>query len=92
MNKQTLLFSALFSLVVFSNSSFAEGRQKGQRDGQKNGPPPEAIEACSNVAEGASCQFTGRHGEELTGICFIPSEGENTLACKPEGHDSRSKK
>jgi hypothetical protein len=59
----------------------------GDRPDGRRGPPPQAIEACANLSEGDACTFDGRNDEELTGVCFAPSEAE--LACKPEGHDRR---
>jgi hypothetical protein len=74
--------------------------QQGNSDAQQRGPhqpPPEALAACDGKASGASCRFTGRQGEALTGTCFAPkmrernASGQNTsgdqaslpLACRP---------
>jgi hypothetical protein len=45
-------------------------------------PPQEAIDACENLSEGASCSFTG-HGHTMTGTCHGP-EGLPS-ACMPNG-------
>jgi len=58
------------------------------RRGPGFGPPPVAIEACEGADEGATCAFTGRFGEELTGTCLaVPHAvvGEGVIACVPEG-------
>jgi hypothetical protein len=47
-----------------------------------------AIEACAGAREGATCAFTGRFGEKLTGTCFaVPHVAvvEEVVACVPEG-------
>ena len=59
--------------------------QPGGEDGKRRGPPAEAIEACSDKSEGATCGFSGRRGEALEGTCFAPPGDGNELACKPEG-------
>ena len=75
---------ALVCLSLFATVSqvYADDQRGGRR-----GPPPQAIEACASLTEGDACSFTGRNDEELTGVCFAPSDRE--LACKPEGHDQR---
>ena len=85
MNKRNLILATALMTTVYAQSAFAE-RGNGQNNGRR-GPPPEAIEACSGQSEGASCSFTGRNDEQLSGTCFTP--GDNELACKPDGHDER---
>jgi len=85
MNTRKLIIASTLLTTLFAQSAFAE-RGDGQRQGHR-GPPPEAIEACSSQSEGASCSFSGRDNEQLSGICFAPEEGK--LACKPDGHDER---
>jgi len=78
--KTTRTFALMF---VFSNvalSTFANA----QDDDKRRGPPPEAIEACTNQVEEASCTFSGRRGD-VTGNCFIPRQGDGQLVCAPEG-------
>ena len=77
-----------------------QNMQQGDNSAQQRGPhkpPPEALAACDGKASGASCSFTGRQGEALTGTCFAPkmngqnSAGQNSsgdqaslpLACRP---------
>ena len=85
MNKRTLILATTVCTTVFAQSVFAE-RGNGQNSGRR-GPPPEAIEACGGQSEGASCSFTGRNAEQLSGVCFAPQDRD--LACKPDGHDER---
>jgi hypothetical protein len=46
------------------------------------GPPPEALQACAGLAEGASCSFTTPSGDELTGTCRSAPDG-SSVACAP---------
>jgi hypothetical protein len=46
------------------------------------GPPPEAVQACSNLENGAGCSFT-LHGHEISGACQQNPEG--TRVCRPQG-------
>ena len=57
----------------------------GPRDGRPPMPPPEAIKACENKSAQASCSFTGRRGETVTGQCMTPPDksGQMPLACCP---------
>ena len=76
-------FTALFAASMVSASvSCAAG--PGDR-GRPQGPPPEAIEACADLAEGDACSFTGRRNDEITGTCIAPPDGDGGLACAPEG-------
>ncbi|MBN1991763.1 MAG: DUF1566 domain-containing protein [Anaerolineae bacterium] len=52
-----------------------------QQQGPRGTPPPEAIAACSGQSQGASCRFTGPHGE-ITGTC---SQIQQQLARVPAG-------
>jgi len=56
------------------------GGQPGN-DGQAQQPPPEAIEACASLTEGAACSFQAPHGQVL-GICALIQQ---QIACVPEG-------
>lgn len=49
----------------------------------QHGPPPEALSACSGLAESAACAFTHR-GQNLTGVCRA-GPGGAALACAPAG-------
>lgn len=81
------ILSLTLALLVSSAASMAE---RGERQG-KRGAPPQAIEACGNLAVGDACEFEGRRGN-ISGVCFTPPSQEEVLACKPEGHEKRDKK
>jgi hypothetical protein len=49
--------------------------------GPPPGPPPEALEACSRLQEGA-CSFT-HNGNQLSGTCRTGPQGE-PAACLPD--------
>jgi hypothetical protein len=49
--------------------------------GRPPGPPPEALEACSGLAQGAACAVT-LGGDTLDGSCE-PGPGGEALACRP---------
>lgn len=67
--------------AITSLNAVAEQDQQGHK---RRGPPPEAIEACADLSEGAACAFTGRRGD-ASGICFAPPREDALLACAPEG-------
>lgn len=64
-------------------SAEADERRRGRR-----GPPPEAIEACEALEEGASCTVVTRRRGELTGTCDVRRE---LLVCVPEGFGRRGR-
>jgi hypothetical protein len=72
--------------------SSSQGAPQG---GHRHGPPPEALAACAGKAAGATCGFTGRRNEALTGTCFAPprredagaTQGALPLACRPSHRD-----
>lgn len=63
-------------LFVVSTAALAQ-------QGPPRGPPPEALQACSGLSEGAACAFTHRE-HELTGTCRTGPQG-GALACAPAG-------
>ena len=81
-HSKSKVFTALFfaSMVSASLSCAAPGDR-----GRPQGPPPEALEACTDLAEGDACRFTGRRNDEITGTCIALPGGEEGLACAPEG-------
>jgi 4-amino-4-deoxy-L-arabinose transferase-like glycosyltransferase len=59
--------------------------QDGQpQQGQFQGPPPAALEACSGQSQGASCSFTTQNGNTIEGACITPTN-TSELACAPQG-------
>lgn len=77
---QNIMFLLMIISIAMMSVANAE---PGKRDGKRRGPPPEAVEACANQSEGATCQFTGRRGE-VQRTCITPPNGEQTLACAPQ--------
>ena len=79
-------------LVSPDSSFFKQGRGGNQRDGMssgrrgrssgssRNGPPEQAIAACSGMSSGASCEFEGRGGNIVSGSCHDSPHG---VACRP---------
>ncbi|HEY4180186.1 MAG TPA: hypothetical protein VGM90_25260, partial [Kofleriaceae bacterium] len=51
--------------------------------GHHGPPPPEALAACKDVNEGATCAFT-IHEHDVTGTCSHGPDGQGPLACKPD--------
>ena len=85
--KTTRSVTQLFLLATYLSSTIASAEPE-QESGKRRGPPPEAIEACADQAEGAACTFSGRRGD-VSGSCIVPPNGEEALACAPEGGPPR---
>lgn len=75
-----LLFAAA---LLISVSACASGQQGGGGRGGMQGPPPEAIEACQDKAEGDTVSFSGRGGESISATCQMIND---QLVAVPEGH------
>lgn len=54
------------------------------QQGQTQGPPPAALEACADQTQGDSCSFTTRNGNTIEGSCITPPN-QTALACAPQG-------
>ena len=80
-NQKRIALALVLSTCV---SAYSASAQPGGRSDKRHGPPPEAFEACAELASGDSCETVGRRGESLAGICTIPREDEETLVCVPE--------
>ena len=53
--------------------------------GQNNqGPPQEALAACANSTQDATCSFTMQNGKTIDGSCITPPNSSE-LACAPQG-------
>lgn len=79
LKKSLVLTLVGLSVAMIATATLAKPPGRG-------GPPPEAVEACVNLAEGDACSFEGRRGETLEGQCVLPPRGEeDVLACLPEG-------
>jgi hypothetical protein len=81
------------ALALFATATAAGAQnppQGGNGGEQRRGPPPEAIDACKGKAASATCTFTNREGEKMTGTCFAPpaKAGDQTesrpMACRPD--------
>jgi hypothetical protein len=46
-----------------------------------SGPPQVAIDACQNKKAGDSCEFEGRRGNKIRGVCR--TRKNDTLSCVP---------
>ena len=62
-----------------------EGRGPGHRG--RRGPPPQAMEACADAAEGATCSFDGFRGN-VQGSCIDHPRADG-LVCAPERRSPR---
>lgn len=78
------LSTVLMLLLSMPITGCAESGNRDQKG--KQGPPPEAIEACEGKQEGDSVTFTGRQGENLNATC---KSKDGMLAAVPEGHKER---
>ncbi|MBM4427171.1 MAG: glycosyltransferase family 39 protein [Chloroflexi bacterium] len=68
-----------------SNAETPPQQNPGQgQQGQFQGPPPVALEACSGQTQGASCSFTTQNGNTINGSCVTPPN-QTALACAPQG-------
>jgi hypothetical protein len=56
----------------------------GPHDGPRMGPPPEALDACKSLAEGAACSVS-IHDKTIDGTCKKGPDGQGPLACVPAG-------
>ena len=83
MNSQKI-FRAINVMVVLATISAVPAcasSNRGGRDGRQ-GPPPEAIEACEGKSEGDSVTFSGRRGDSVTATCKLV---DDQLVAVPEG-------
>ena len=60
---------------------------KGRSGGRRQGPPPEAYEACEGKNAGDEAEFVNRRGETVIGIC--EEEGDQ-LVLRPDNPKGRS--
>ncbi|MBK9603790.1 MAG: glycosyltransferase family 39 protein [Anaerolineales bacterium] len=50
----------------------------------RQGPPQEALDACSTSSQGDACSFTTQNGNTVDGSCITP-QNLDVLACAPQG-------
>ena len=67
---------------VFVSDAFSQ--ERGMR---RQGPPPEAYEACEGKSAGNEAEFVNRRGETITGTC--EEEGDQ-LVLRPDNPKGRS--
>lgn len=74
---------ALLSLLLATSYALAQSSKERHRPMRI---PQEALAACSQLQQGDSCSFTGRHNDTITGTCVTPPPELNLqgLACKPD--------
>ena len=69
-----------------------DGPQAGQppmqgtqpQQGSRQGPPQQALDACTGSAQGDACSFTQPNGNTINGSCITPPNLD-VLACAPQG-------
>jgi len=71
--------------LLAGSMAWSQQGPPGGRGGNRQGPPPEAIEACKDLNEGDACRFETPRGE-LEGACRKPPRGDDGLACVPKDH------
>jgi len=74
----------LFASVALAAMTGFPARQAlaANDHGGPPGPPQEAIDACANQQEGATCMVSF-HGQSVQGTCVKGPEGQEPLACMP---------
>jgi 4-amino-4-deoxy-L-arabinose transferase-like glycosyltransferase len=67
-----------------SGTQDGQGNNQGTQpqQGQRNGPPQEALDACASSSQGASCSFSLPNGNTINGSCIMPPN-LSQLACAP---------
>lgn len=65
------------SALLFAVGALAESPPQARRDG----PPPEAIKACSGKKAGDKVQFEGRYRDQVSGTCALRGD---VLVAVPE--------
>lgn len=81
MKQTVLVLAASATLGLFTLASAAPDGDGERR--KRRGPPPEAIEACAELALDDACSVTLR-GELKEGICFAGPDNKGPLACRPD--------
>jgi len=86
-----------FAVLVYASTlslyASADDQQQPPPPHEHHKPPQVAIDACKNSVEKATCQFTGRNNEAVSGTCMTPRNAENgtALVCRPEHKDGKAK-
>ena len=69
-----------------SAPQLAQSPNASSQPGQnlRQGPPPQALDACADQTQGSSCSFTQPNGNTIDGSCITPPNTDQ-LACAPQG-------
>ncbi len=79
----TRTLGLLASMTFAALTGLAPNRASAANDnGGPPAPPQEAIDACANQQEGATCTVSF-HGQSVQGRCVKGPEGQEPLACMP---------
>jgi len=54
------------------------------QQGTRQGPPQQAVDACTSSAQGDVCSFTQQNGNTINGSCITPPN-MSILVCAPQG-------
>ncbi len=77
-------FAVTAAMSVLSLSFLAHAQPPSGSRGERRGPPPEAVDACSGASEAQACTFESPHGT-VEGTCRKPPQADE-LACVPNDH------
>ena len=69
MKMQTTQKAALVLALLKILTAAACGKKETHRRGRRQGPPPEAIAACTDKQAGDSVEFSGRNDETVQATC-----------------------
>lgn len=95
MNMKRIITTLLLGSLLGLNANADRGGSSER--GERRGPPPEAFEACADLAEAAVCEVQTRRGDLLPGQCRVPrrqfesADGDSLvqLLCVPDRHKRR---
>ena len=82
MRRQSLIVCwAVLASLAYLGQGEAGAPDGGEKHGNRRGPPPEAIQACNGLEDGAACSFT-LHERQISGLCRARPEGKPAV-CAP---------
>jgi hypothetical protein len=58
-------------LLLCAGAALANPNQRPEQrpDGERRGPPPEALEVCKGKAAGTAVEMKTPHGDKVKGVC-----------------------
>ncbi|NEX23207.1 DUF1566 domain-containing protein [Thiorhodococcus mannitoliphagus] len=78
------------SLIIGAAVPLASAQPGGDHGGGRRGPPPqEALDACADLSEQDSCQFSSPRGR-VEGTCVLPPREDGILICAPDRATQRT--